>query len=162
MNKQEISNLEKIGFNGKATVKELMASCKCVPESKGLYVVMSRESSEMPEFLAKGTGGKHKGADLNYPVEQLESQWVEGTSIIYIGKTDNSLRKRIRTYMRFGMGIDAPHRGGRSIWQLPDAEDLEIMWWPLPADADARKQESDLLNEFVRVHGCLPFANMVR
>ena len=95
-----------------------------------------------------------------YSVAILKNNWIEDTSIIYIGKTDNSLRKRIRTYLRHGMGYDASHRGGRAIWQLPDAADLMIAWRPLPSDADAREVEIAMMDDFLACHGKLPFANM--
>ena len=155
--------LMEVGFQGWVTVNELRSSCACVPANKGVYMVLRYLSDEMPEFLEKGSGGLHKGTDMNYKVSDLESHWVNDTSIMYIGKTDNSLRKRISTYIKHGMGQDAAHRGGRSVWQLPDAADLVFIWFPIKETADARTLEIMFLNEFRESHnGRLPFANRTK
>ena len=148
-------------FDGYSTIKELKNSCKAVPTGKGIYVVF-RESYENPEFLTKGTGGLHKGKDLNYPVEELVEKWVYKEQIIYIGKTDQSLRKRISAFMKYGSGYDVAHRGGRAIWQLSDSADFIVAWKVLPENVSAREIEFQLIQEFKSQHlGKHPFANWV-
>lgn len=148
-------------FDGYATVKELKLQCKPIPTGKGIYCVF-RDSNQKPEFLTIGTGGTHDGRDLNYSVIALKDKWIENENLIYIGKTDVSLRQRIRTYMKFGSGKDVPHRGGRAIWQLKDSDDLIVAWKELPDSISARDIESKMIKEFLEIHNDqLPFANWV-
>lgn len=156
----ERAMLEKDGFEGWITVEQLRESRRDVPAGKGVYMVLRTISDEMPKFLVKGSGGFHKGVDKNYPVYDLMSRWVDGTSIMYIGKTDDSLRKRISAYIRHGQGKDASHRGGRSIWQLPNAGELVFVWKVLPVTENAEAYERLLIQRFQEEHGGkMPFAN---
>ena len=40
----------------------------------------------IPEFLSRGTGGFFKGKDPNVSITELETNWVENTCVVYIGK----------------------------------------------------------------------------
>lgn len=147
-------------FDGYATVRELKESCQRITTSPGIYVVFREITGEIPNFLVVGCGGKHKGVDINYPISALTDKWIEGEHIIYIGKTDSSLRGRIRTYMNHGKGKDASHRGGRAIWQLPDSDNLIVAWKSLPANISARIVEAELIRQFKQGHdNRYPFAN---
>ena len=133
--------------------------CSAIDDAPGVYLIL-RRSAEPPLFLEKGTGGWFKGIDPNVPISVLKEKWVEGTEIMYIGKAGTSLRKRLRTYMRFGMGFPAPHKGGRYIWQLADSRDLLVCWKVLPSDIDPRSYEKTMIIEFVKKFGKLPFGNL--
>lgn len=133
--------------------------CSVIDDVPGVYLIL-RRSIEPPIFLEKGTGGEFKGIDPNVPVGLLKEKWVEGTEIIYIGKAGTSLRKRLRTYMRFGIGLPAPHKGGRYIWQLADSKDLLVCWKVLPDDIDPESIEKMMIEKFVEMHGKFPFANL--
>lgn len=160
--KEEIDalNLDAICY-----VKDLKESCDIIPQSPGVYVVLG-SYPEVPAFLEKGSGPEFhvkKGQipkAMNYPLRALETKWVNDTLIMYIGKTDETLRKRIYTYIKFGMGKDVPHRGGRAIWQLPDSDNLLIGWKTIAPALDASRVEKEWLREFKERHGFkLPFAN---
>lgn len=160
MNNKKLENDLKV-FDGYATIKQLKENCRTITTGPGIYLVI-RESCEHPKFLHKGTGGKHDGKDLNYLIEDLENKWIDNENILYIGKTDKSLRGRIRTYMKFGSGEDVPHRGGRAIWQLPDSEELIIAWKELLATISAREIEAKMIQQFKDTHqGRHPFANWI-
>lgn len=162
MKTEEIKQLKEAGFSGFVTVERLNASKSLIPDVKGVYVVLRKMEDSTPEFLAKGSGPEYHGSTpMNYPVNILAYEWVPGTSIVYIGKTDSSLRKRISTYLRFGQGADAAHRGGRAIWQLPDASQLVFAWKSLPEYESAESLESTMIQLFKMSHnGQRPFANM--
>lgn len=51
----------------------------------GVYVVV-RPSDEPPCFLDVWPAGHFKGKDPTVPVADLQTQWVPGTRIVYIGK----------------------------------------------------------------------------
>lgn len=160
--KEEIDalNLDTICY-----VKHLKESCDIIPQAPGVYVVLGNYP-EIPAFLEKGTGPEFhfkKGMlpqPMNYPLKELEKKWVEDTLIMYIGKTDETLRKRISTYIKFGMGKDVAHRGGRAIWQLPDSDNLLIGWKIIDPSLNPSQGEKEWLKEFKERHNFrLPFAN---
>lgn len=161
MDQNELKNeLLSLSIDSLARVSDLRQSCRMIPDAPGVYFVLRDFENKMPEFLETGTGGAHKGIDLNYPIDELKDKWVDDTMIMYIGKSDSSLRSRIRTYIRHGMGHDAPHRGGRAIWQLPDSANLAIGWRAIKEGESATEIEHRLLNEFRKRHFMmLPFAN---
>lgn len=155
----EIEKLKADGFAGFLTVSELMMSCRTVPSQPGTYVVL-RNAVDKPTFVYDWGGGFHDGKNINYSVEKLSANWLDGVSLLYIGKSVD-LRKRVRQYMSYGKGKDSPHRGGRSIWQLTDSKDLILAWKITAPDVNPETVERNMLNEFKEQHNCLPFANMV-
>lgn len=156
--------IDSLGLDGMTYVKSLKETCDVIPEKPGVYVVLGNYS-EMPEFLIKGSGPEFNvkngvSTAMNYPVEKLEGKWVDDTWIMYIGKTDDALRDRISTYIKFGKGKDVPHRGGRAIWQLPDSDELLIGWKIIEGKGKAAATEKEWLKDFkTRHHNQLPFAN---
>lgn len=147
------------GYEGFVSVKQLMSDCSLIPNGKGIYYVLRKDAST-PVFLEKGCGGTHKGKNPNVPIEELKKEWIDGEAVVYIGKTDDSLSRRIGTYLKFGRGEKAAHWGGRYIWQLKDAYDLVFCWKVLPNDSNAENVEKDLLERFREEKGCRPFANL--
>lgn len=153
--KQENSLEDFVGFK---KVKELRNNLNTIPAVPGVYVVL-RASEAAPEFLEKGTGGFFKGKDPNESIPELESQWLEDESMMYIGKSVN-LNDRIRALLRFGAGKKAGHWGGRLLWQLADAEDL-IIAWKYVIGLDPRKVEMKMLQDYQQSHeGNWPYANL--
>lgn len=147
------------GFNGFVSIEWLMQNgCSIIDDSPGVYLIL-RYSKEPPLFLEKGTGGCFKGNDPNVSVSVLKEKWVDGTEIMYIGKAGTSLRKRLRTYMRFGQWIPAPHKGGRYIWQLADSRELQVCWMAVSCSLNPEDLEKSMIRDFVERHGKFPFAN---
>lgn len=152
------------GFTGFVTIAELRAQqLACVPREAGVYMII-RESTEPSTLVAVGTGGRFKGKDPNVPIATLESNWVDGTPIIYIGKAGSdggsaTLRSRLKQYLALGIGRPVGHWGGRFIWQLADAEELKVCW-KVTADMTPREVERDLIKVFVETYGTRPFANL--
>jgi len=130
-----------------------------IDDSPGVYKI-SRISLESPEFLEVGTGGWDKKRNSNVSIDILRDKWVDGARILYIGKAENSLRKRLGRYMDFGAGRPVHHHGGRYIWQLADSRDLLVSWWVLPDDLPPGFVETELMEEFFDTYGKLPFANL--
>ena len=93
--------------------------------------------------------------------DDLGDAWVDGATVVYIGKAAGNcgLKQRLADYRRHGTGLSAGHWGGRCIWQLADSG-LLVAWRPL-TDDDAGEAEQDLIDEFKELHGgALPFANL--
>ncbi len=166
LNMSDREFLERAGFRGFLSVRDLRVSTlEDAPAFPGVYVIL-RESAEPPLFLDRSVGGHFKGKDPSVPVDELKRQWVAESSIVYIGKAGRlgkppTLRKRLKQYLDFGDGKLVGHWGGRLVWQLKDAEDLVVCWRPTN-DEDPGDVEEKMLTEFERCHGRLPFANLKR
>ena len=148
-------------FSSPVRISKLRNQISMIPEAPGIYIVLRKKKNE-PVFLTVGSGGHHKGKNPNVPVPELESNWIPGEEIVYIGMTRSSLRHRINTYLRFGQGQPVGHWGGRFIWQLEDHEDLEFCWKAMPT-GDPDQVESQLIDLFKQQHGGKrPFANLAK
>lgn len=150
--------LNEIGFMGFRSVRGLFATCSEITDESGVYLVLHL-GGERPEFVPKGVGGYFKKKDPNVSIAKLESNWVDDTITIYIGQTEDSLKRRISRYMKFGQGYPVGHWGGRYIWQIHGYQDLILCWMACHGEENAKQTESEMLREFRRSYGCLPFAN---
>jgi|WetSurMetagenome_2_1015567.scaffolds.fasta_scaffold227000_3 hypothetical protein len=152
-----IEDIEQHGFNGFVAVSTLRETACCqVPEVPGVYLVI-RPQPQPVIFLDHSTGGHFKRRDPDITIQELQQAWVTGSIVIYIGKASD-LRRRLRSYMRFGYGEPAHHWGGRYIWQLAEAGHLLVCWKMTP-DEISRSAESHLIQEFIARYGKRPFAN---
>lgn len=140
--------LEAAGFRGFRRLVHL--SLTDVTENHGVYVVLRPYADAPYTFLDRNPLGA-------YTLDELERRWIPSAPIVYIGKAGGArgLKQRIRPYSRKGES----HSGGRSIWQLADADDLLICWKATPG-LDPRNVEKDYLDEFKLVHAAVPFANI--
>ena len=161
-------SLRSHGFTGFLSIRELReCDLQCVPgvrDDIGVYVVLRTEEG-VPTFLAKSTGGRFKGRDPNVSRVELRAHWVDGTTIMYVGKAGSSgksatLRSRLRQYLAFGAGTPIGHWGGRFIWHLSSSENLVVCWKKTP-DEESREVERRMIQEFKKAfHDCRPFANL--
>lgn len=146
------------------SVSELLDDTSCIPSLPGIYFVVRCED-RAPIFLTEGTGGHFKRKNPNVTLSELESNWINGEQILYIGKaggeeSSTSLRSRIQAYIRFGCGKPVGDWGGRYIWQLKDSQKLLIKWQPI-TDIDAHVAEAELIQYFKDNNdGRRPFANL--
>lgn len=161
---KDTSYLKSKGFIGFKRMGELMGDPSFVNQTKGVYVVLYEENNP-PKFLNEGTGGFFKGRNPNVSISELEDNWVDGTSIVYIGKAGGvgssaTLQSRLKQYLRFGQGANVGHWGGRYIWQIANSKELVVCWKPLD-DAEPREIEHLMIEEFKAAHhGLRPFANL--
>lgn len=147
------------GFRGFVPFRELPGSN--VPTGHGIYVVIRADTSP-PSFLPTSPAGHLKGRDPSVTADKLRDAWVDGATVVYIGKAagKDGLNQRLADYRRHGTGLLAGHWGGRYIWQLADSDALLVAWRPTTED-DAGEAEQDLIDEFKELHGgALPFANL--
>ena len=146
-------------FKGFKTIRELKESCSEVPSSNGVYLVL-RRNNQQPIFSISSLGGYVKVPNDSpcYSLSYLQEQYVNGTCILYIGKSTN-MRSSLRSYMRFGQGKRASHGGGRAIWQMTDVDDFVICW--AETLENSRMVEWRMIQAFKLSHeGKRPFANM--
>ncbi|MFD1203197.1 hypothetical protein ACFSWE_13150 [Leucobacter albus] len=157
--------LEQAGFTGFVSVERLAEHPAVIPNERGVYVLL-RPNTDPPGFLETGSGGFFKGKNPNVSVDVLAANWVENTPVLYIGKAGDpgsraTLRSRLRQYLGFGAGRNVGHWGGRYVWQLADAQQLEFAWLALP-DGAPSAVESDLIGSFREQFGVRPFANLTK
>jgi hypothetical protein len=158
----EFSQKSPYGFSGFVPIEELMdKDCEQVPLNPGIYIV-SVPKGFAPKFLPNSPVLTYK-RNLSVPAQRLEEKWVEGTTVIYIGKAGDgrgeaTLRSRLRRYMRFGAGKSASHRGGRCIWQLEGIRSCPLAWMLLP-EVNPRDAEKFLIKRFAGQYDRYPFAN---
>lgn len=163
MNFDSISEIKKEGFIGFKKMSELFIDCSSIPKVKGVYLVLNPNYSRA-NFLEIGTGGYFKGKNPNITINELNSNWVDNSLVVYIGKAGSDLGKatlhsRLKQYICFGQGKNVGHWGGRLIWQLKNSTDLIVCWKPL-LNEDPRTVEKKLINMFVKKFSKLPFANL--
>ena len=162
MDLHDMDDIRANGFEGFVSIRELQVSVCCdVPSVAGVYMVV-RPSSEAPIFLSQGTGCRKYS---NPKVGDLKKKWVEGAVVLNIGKAGGpsikeTLRKRLKKYMRFGQEKNSGHSGGRRIWQLRDSGDLLVCWKRTPGLVP-RLIEKAIIADFKQQHDARrPFANL--
>ncbi len=152
-----IEEIKKAGFTGFKKIGELCEDSTMIPKSKGVYIILNPDNTS-PEFLTIGTGGHFKGKNPNVSIDELKSNWVDKTIVVYIGKA-TSLQSRLKQYWGFGQGKNIGHYGGRLIWQLKKSKDLIVCWKEVIND-DPRTIESKLIVDFKAKFANRPFANL--
>jgi hypothetical protein len=159
----DIEEIKKIGFTGFKKMSELFVDKSSLPKIKGVYMVLNLDNKPQ-EFLTVGTGGHFKGKNPNISNEELKTNWVDKTIVVYIGKagSDSSsatLQSRLKQYLAFGQGRNVGHWGGRLIWQLKNPNNLIVCWKALPTEYP-RTFEANLIKQFVSKFSNRPFANL--
>lgn len=162
MDFKDIGEIKKAGFKGFITIRELFVDSSVIPRIKGIYLVLSLTKKR--DFLIVGTGGHFKGKNPNVSISELNSNWIDHTIVVYIGKAGSdgsraTLQSRLRQYFGFGQGKNVGHWGGRLIWQLKNSADLIVCWKELPT-GNPRTVEAELIQDFVSKFSKRPFANL--
>ena len=89
---------------------------------------------------------------------------MPGALVLYVGQTGSNscgtLRRRINDLISFSAGHPVGHRGGRLLWQLQDAQELQVAWKRV-TNGDPRDVKKGLIQAFKARHkGRRPFANL--
>jgi len=159
---ESINDVKSAGFTGFEKISSLMSNrCINIPKIKGIYLVLI---DNKPVFMKENIGGHFKGKNPTVPISVLESNWVENTIVIYIGKAGGgsskaTLKSRIKQYINFGGGQPVGHWGGRLIWQLSNNTDFKICWKETP-NSNPREIEKNLISDFENIYYKKPFANL--
>jgi hypothetical protein len=160
----DIEEIKNAGFSGFKRMSELFVDSSAIPRTKGIYLVLYL-SNLPPEFTATGSGGYFKGKNPNISLAGLESNWVNNTIVVYIGKggkdgSKATINSRLQQYFKFGQGGNVGHYGGRLIWQIKNSRDLVVCWKELP-NQDPKTIESQLIQQFYSLFSVRPFANLM-
>lgn len=126
---------------------------------KGIYIIVRPVSFQNIYFDECSKAGRHKGKNPTVTVEKLRSKWIDGAEVLYIGKSETSVQKRMQQHRDFWYGEAVPAWGGRIIAQLRDFGKLEVWYFQCDIPKD---MEHTLLKEFVSQYKKLPFANFKR
>jgi hypothetical protein len=153
----DIDEIKKAGFTGFRKMSEMFIDSSMLPDNSGVYLILN-SNNKPGEFLEVGSVGYFKGKNPNVSLEELKSNWVDNTKVVYIGKA-TSLKSRLRQYFGFGQGKNIGHYGGRLIWQIKYSKDLIVCWKSL-ASEDPRDFEANLIKLFVEKFDKRPFANL--
>ena len=162
---RDVAMLRALDFRGFRSVSHLhRTGCLDVPVESGVYAVV-RDTEVPPEFLTHSAAGRFRHQDPSVTVDELETRWVKGASVLFIGSAPGPgvrslLQQRVKRDIRFGLGKAVAHSAGRFIWQLRDHLALRVAWLPLP-DEDPANMQTSLLNGFFSIYQRFPFANLV-
>jgi len=146
------TSLKQAGFHGFRPLIGLEVAT--VPVEHGIYVILRSDPLRTPEILASNPVTR---GDVVYSLEDLQGRWIQGASVVYIGKAAGAggLRSRLRPFSKMSVS----HSGGRSIWQLEESETLIVGWTTTP-DEPAGAVETAWIKAFAHAHdGRRPFAN---
>ena len=156
--------LEKNGFKGFVSVKDLCNDRGCIPKKMGVYFVVLPVQHKVV-FMENNPAGFRGGRNPTVSIEELEQNWVPDTLVLYIGKAGapnkkSTLETRINCYLKHGMGDDnAAHWGGRIIWQLKDSKNL-LFCWKLSENTIPHDDEQNFIKSFKDIYKNRPFANL--
>jgi hypothetical protein len=138
-----------------------------IPPDKHCVYVIYCDGGGMPDFKEVSNGGSFKKHSPTVPVGTLKDAWVDGAFLLNVGETHGTtmnLRKRIKRYIRCGLGKATGHYGGRYAWQLPDdMQDDLLVAWKWEGVEDPQELEVSIARAFRAQHsGKYPFAFVER
>jgi len=84
--------------------------------------------------------------------KRLSGFWLPDEPIVYIGKSDPPIRKRVGQFYRTRLGASKPHAGGHWLKTLKNLNDLFVFWAEVGDDSELspeRVEHSVLLPRFV-------------
>jgi hypothetical protein len=122
--------------------------CPVVESRSGIYVIAQTNQPSQSLCFEVIPAGIH--IDKAYEKER----WLPSEQIIYIGKADQPISKRISQFYKHQCGNRSPHAGGQILLLLNC--DLSVYWAPSPTPL---KTEKEMLSLFKSRTGKLPFAN---
>ena len=123
---------------------------------KGIYIIVRPEKMHDIQLIPTSNAGKFKGKDPTVKIEKLKQKLSVEADILYLGKSEDSVEKRMHQHIEFWNGKSIAAWGGRSIAQIKNFEDLEV--WYLPCN-NPKEMETALLREFEGQYKQLPLAN---
>ena len=119
-----------------------------------------------PEYISQKDAAASHNVISPWPEERLMAKWVSDAEIIYIGlagdRSLRTLRERLIDLIRHASGQTSdrgPHRGGEILWQLRNFCTFSIDVSPTSGPPVPRNIEMELLEQFVKHYGKLPFGN---
>ena len=154
--------LGRLGFEGFLPISAVMNDFEKIPKQKGIYMIL--HLGKEYAFQEKNTGCRFKGEDPKVSIAELESNWVEGSKVLYIGKAGSlngeaTLYSRLKQFFRFGRGEEVGHLAESYIWQMQNPLDLVVCWKEL-TEVEPALIERKLIKASTVHYGKCPFANL--
>ena len=128
---------------------------KSLPESrKGVYVIARVSDPDLccTECDLPFVDPLPQGLEIDMDYEA--KRWLRAEPVVYVGKTDQPLEKRVGQFYQHKCGDRSPHAGGQIVLLLTCA--LWVYWSPSTTPRDA---EQAMLAAFEKQTGRVPFAN---
>lgn len=143
------AGLEAVGFEG--FVPFIGMDRVLLPPRRGVYSILL-DATERPNFIDTNVIKRRKP----YAPSRLSEKWIDGLTLVYIGMAEPSdgLFGRLGDFSR----QSSSHSGGRALWQLQNASELQAAWVETP-DHVAEEVEKKYLRAFKSEFGQYPFAN---
>ena len=138
-----------------------------VPNSSGVYVVTIART--YPEALLDKNMIKEwienypeinvdkQVAKIDMLAKRISSYWLPQETIVYMGMTTRSLRKRLRQFYRHQLGNRSPHSGGQWLKILSPKTDLSVF---VAESRQPQNDEDSFLRYFHEHCNQYPFANL--
>jgi hypothetical protein len=126
-----------------------------IPETRaGVYVLARiKDSNKGCQAGALPPFGRIPD-NLNLDRKYEKRRWLPNEPVVYIGKTDQPLRTRLRQFYSHECGRGSPHAGGQVVKLLNC--DLWVYW---AAAAVPYATEQTMISAFKKQVGQVPFAN---
>jgi hypothetical protein len=141
------------------TVRDLLNSLDEIPPEQGIYVIDVPEGFDVEFITETSAPKKHRGKNLIYATDKLKEKFNTGDEgVVYIGKAEGlkGLRNRLGAYIKYAYGADAPHRGGRGVWQIKNFGELTVYFF---VTEKAGVIEKELLKSYKAKYGVYPVGN---
>jgi hypothetical protein len=89
----------------------------------------------------------------------VREELLDGQCVLYVGRTEDSLQKRLAQFYRHKYGARSPHKGGQEV--IPFADDYTL-WVHWAATDDPVLAERLMIERFIELVGQKPYANRIR
>lgn len=124
---------------------------------QGVYIIVIPDNFGKVGFNEFSKLEKWKDKQVAIHIKELKNRWIENAKILYIGKSEINVQKRLLQHIKFWNGKNVSAYGGRIIGQIQNFENLEV--WYLNCDTP-EKTKKILLKTFKNQYGKFPFANL--
>lgn len=148
------------------TVSEVFATSNLTPHgpvrwntstfegSPGVYVVARIDDSDANCEASAAPFKDSRLFGIEIEIESESRRWLPNEPVVYIGKADQAIQKRVGQFYRQQCGKRSPHAGGQAILLLDC--DLWVYWSP---SSNPRQSERTMLEAFEIRTGQPPFGN---
>jgi len=122
--------------------------------SAGVYVVarVNEAAKDCEDCALQFKKPLPTGLGIDHQYEQ--SRWLSKQPILYIGKTDRTIQKRLGEFYRHECGYAGPHNGGEIVKLLKC--ELSVYWSPA---TNPYYSELTMIRAFLKEARQVPFAN---
>jgi hypothetical protein len=122
--------------------------------SRGVYVVARVGDANGVCMACDPPFKDSRSLGVEVDLESENRRWLRSEPVVYIGKADQTIQKRVGQFYQQECGKRSPHAGGQAILLLDC--DLWVYWSPSSSPLDS---ERTMLRAFEKETGQAPFGN---